>query len=66
MNRSLWLHLVSRHADGLAVIRTEADNVLAHEREHAGPGTIRNHPVGDLSYNLYRAQVVLAELLEQP
>lgn len=40
---SLALHLASEHADVLALDRTYADNVAAHDAEHDGPGTIRNH-----------------------
>src|SRR5216683_1552624 len=55
-DRCLWLHLVSMHADPMAVCRTAAENDDQHEHEHRGPGTIRNHPAGDLGYNLTSAK----------
>lgn len=62
----LWLHLVSRHADPMAVTRSGPDNEDQHEHEHRGPGTIRDHPVGDLSFNTVTAKHVLAEHMENP
>jgi hypothetical protein len=61
-DRSLWLHLVSMHADPMAVLRSEADNDDQHEHEHRGPGTIRNHLAGDLTYNTVTAKASLTEL----
>jgi hypothetical protein len=64
--RSLWLHLVSIHADPMAVSRSDDDNNDQHEHEHNGPGTIRHHPVGDLHYNEVAAKAVLKEMIDNP
>lgn len=56
----LGLHLVARHADPVAVDREEGDNEAHHHREHTGPGTVRHHDEGDLSYDAARAVEILA------
>lgn len=56
-------HLASMHADGLALTRPLADNLDAHRHEHTGPGTIRNHDPGDLSWDRAKLDRVVAELV---
>ena len=63
---SLWLHLVSVHADPMATCRTSDDNYAQHQAEHRGPGTIRNHPAGDLQWTESTAKAVLQEMIENP
>lgn len=58
----LTLHLVSRHADGMAAERSVAENREQHAYEHTGPGTIRNHDLDDISGDVGKARLVLAEL----
>jgi hypothetical protein len=55
-------HLISEHADGAAVMRPLKDNQDAHEHEHDGPGTIRNHDRLSLHYDEAKKAEVLAEL----
>lgn len=57
-------HLAGRHADGMALQRSVAENREAHQDEHDGPGTIRNHDRGDLSYDEQDVQQVIDELAE--
>lgn len=58
----LWAHLVSSHAAGVALTASAAELEAAHAHEHAGPGTIRNHPVGDRSAEPAKMARVLVEL----
>lgn len=58
----LAYHLISKHADGMAVNRPLAANQEAHKHEHDGPGTIRNHDEDDLSWDADKAKAVLQEL----
>lgn len=62
-HQHLAKHLASRHADGLALTRTLADNQDAHQHEHDGPGTIRNHPREDLSWDGEKVDQVVAEMM---
>lgn len=63
-DQNLAKHLASRHADGMAVSRPLADNQEAHEHEHRGPGTIRDHDPEDLSWDQERLDQVVRELAE--
>lgn len=58
----LAYHLISEHADGLAIGRPLADNEEAHKHEHDGPGTIRNHDRDSLHFDRAKMAEVLAEL----
>src|SRR4051812_36657574 len=60
------MHLASKHAlaNALDPALTDADLADIHTHEHDGPGTIRNHPRADSSYDLTEALVVLSEGLE--
>jgi hypothetical protein len=55
------LHLASEHADPVATDRTHIFNEGLHHHEHTGPGTIRNHPEDDFSYDRAKADAVLRE-----
>lgn len=57
----LWAHLVSRHAVIISPELSEAELFDLHKHEHDGPGTIRNHPREDLSFNLKKLGEVLSE-----
>jgi hypothetical protein len=57
-------HLASRHADGMALQRSLAENRDVHQHEHDGPGTIRNHDRDDLAYDDQAVRQILAELAE--
>ena len=58
----LWLHLVSRHAAIIDPVRvSKRDLIDLHDHEHHGPGTIRNHPADDYSYDIARVAAVLSE-----
>lgn len=61
--QSLWLHLVSRHADPMAAARPHSENADQHGHEHDGPGTIRNHPRDDLSFDQDKAKTILEEII---
>lgn len=58
----LRLHLLARHC--LINAATLADHAVidAHEHEHDGPGTIRNHPRDDHSWTVEKVNDVLADL----
>ena len=60
----LWAHLVSEHATILDIDFPMDALVEMHDHEHAGPGTIRNHPKEDRSYSLKRLGEVLSEAEE--
>lgn len=57
----LVMHLISAHADPLAVCRSYADNLDQHEHEHRGPGTIRNHSPASRFFNAVKIELVLEE-----
>jgi hypothetical protein len=57
----LALHLTSEHADPMAMDRAHIFNEGQHHHEHTGPGTIRNHPEDDFSYDRAKADAVLRE-----
>ncbi len=61
---SLWAHVVSSHACMLNPMASMTEMVDYHEHEHDGPGTIRNHPREDRSYNLKKIGEVLSEAEE--
>lgn len=61
-DQNLAWHLANRHADGMALARSEAANKDAHDHEHTGPGTIRNHDRDDLSWRQDELDAVVAEL----
>jgi hypothetical protein len=63
-DQNLAKHLASRHADGMALARPLADNQDAHEHEHDGPGTIRNHDRDDLSWSGEQVEQIVAEMVE--
>lgn len=58
----LAFHLVSEHCDGMAIARTFDENVEAHDHEHVGPGTIRNHLRSNLDFDADEIESVLDEL----
>jgi hypothetical protein len=57
----LAMHLISMHADPMAVARSREENDEQHAYEHIGPGTIRNHPVSLRTYDPAKIEVVLEE-----
>lgn len=58
----LAMHLVSEHADPLAITRDLAGNTEQHDHEHDGPGTIRNHLRASRLYQQDKIEEVLEEL----
>lgn len=62
---SLWLHLVGKHADPMAVVRDETENEGQHQHEHHGPGTIRDHDVADLTFHPTAVRECLSEWLAE-
>lgn len=57
----LWAHLVSEHAGIWALDSTFKNLVEAHDHEHEGPGTIRNHPKESRRYSVKKLGEVLSE-----
>lgn len=57
----LWGHLVSKHATIVPLQSTLEELIEMHEREHKGPGTIRNHPRESREHSLNKIGKVLAE-----
>jgi hypothetical protein len=43
LDQNRAFHLISAHADPMAICRSPEDNRVQHEHEHDGPGTIRSH-----------------------
>ncbi|WP_431935764.1 hypothetical protein [Micromonospora sp. RP3T] len=58
-------HLFTRHANLAALTMSDADALDDHAHEHRGPGTIRNHPAEDLTYQPELAAVMLDESTHQ-
>jgi hypothetical protein len=56
------MHLISTHADPMAICRSAQENEHQHQYEHTGPCTIRNHPVSLLTYDAAKIEVVLEEI----
>lgn len=61
-DRLLRIHLGSRHALGNWVDAPDPHDI--HEHEHDGPGTIRDHPRADRSYDVGKAIDVSVESAE--
>ena len=59
----LHMHLTSEHA-GLIHASSLEELVAAHDYEHRGPCTIRNHPYESREYTARKALAVLIECLE--
>lgn len=57
----LWAHIVSKHACRMGTDAPLKELLDFHDREHHGPGGIRNHPVADRSSSLMRISHVLGE-----
>lgn len=60
----LAMHLISRHADPMAICRDYDDNSEQHHHEHTGPGTIRDHSPASRTFNLEKIELVLEEIEE--
>lgn len=60
----LRYHLASAHCLGNALDLTATEAHQAHEDEHNGPCTIRNHPRNDRTYDRDKARRVIAEAAE--
>jgi hypothetical protein len=62
---ALWAHLASEHACIVEPTGTfdnfRADLIAAHEHEHDGPGTIRNHPRESRVFSRKKMGAVLSE-----
>lgn len=58
----LAMHLIGRHADPLAITRSGIDNLIAHDYEHRGPGTIRDHSPDSWEYDSGEVELILEEL----
>lgn len=54
-------HLLHAHGVANGLELTDARAVESHNREHAGPGTVRNHPPGDLSWPRQNTDAAPAE-----
>lgn len=65
-SEELAFHLISAHADPLAICRPYGGNEDEHHREHARPGTIRNHTPASRIWDEHKIELVLAELEESP
>jgi hypothetical protein len=63
-HRDLAFHLVSVHCDPMAIARPHEENLDQHDHEHRGPGTIRNHPASDCSWDAEKLEAVLEEMEE--
>jgi hypothetical protein len=61
IDRERAFHLISAHADPMAICRSEADNDDQHDHEHTGPGTIRNHPRDWLGWDAAKIEAILEE-----
>lgn len=57
----LAMHLISVHADPMAVGRPYPENQDQHDYEHSGPGTIRGHSRLDRDWDENKIEKVLAE-----
>lgn len=67
--RDAWevaMHLVSDHADPMAVCRSYEDNTDQHDYEHRGPGTIRDHPPESRHIDPEKVELVLEEAEAAP
>lgn len=64
-DRDRAFHLISMHADPMAVARTRAENIDQHYHEHRGPGTIRNHNPASVDWDEAKVEAVLEECEEQ-
>lgn len=64
----LAMHMIGRHCNAAAVASDWAENAGLHRHEHDGPGGIRNHPRGDLSFDPETVEAVLeeAEEMDEP
>lgn len=58
---TLWAHLISEHGSLIGFDMSLAELIAAHEHEHAGPGTIRNHPRESREARLPKVITVLSE-----
>lgn len=58
---TLWAHLVSEHGSCIGLDMTLNDLIEAHEHEHTGPGTIRNHPRESRAAQLPKIILALSE-----
>ena len=63
-DQGLAFHLISAHADPMAICRAPADNTAQHGPEHTGPGTIRSHWPDWLGWDAARIELVLEEAEE--
>lgn len=62
--QDLAFHLISAHADPMAICRAPAGNTVQHDGEHTGPGAIRNHWPGWLGWDADQIELVLEEAEE--
>ena len=60
----LAMHLISAHADPMAVCRSGEDNADQHHHEHTGPCTIRNHTPASRVFDEKKIELVLEEIEE--
>jgi hypothetical protein len=64
LDRDMAFHLISVHADPIAVCRSEEENREQHHREHTGPGTVRGHPEAFRGWQESKIELVLEEIEE--
>ncbi len=62
----LRLHLMARHCLVNAAQLRDHEAIDAHEHEHDGPGTIRDHPRGNVDWHLDAVYAKLADLAHEP
>lgn len=60
----LGLHLLSEHRLGNAHLLTPREQIDIHGDEHAGPGTIRNHPPAARNWSLAKVRETLSGMEE--
>lgn len=63
---TLGLHLLSEHRLANAHLLSPREQAEAHGHEHAGPGTIRNHPAGARNWSIVKVRETVGELAESP
>lgn len=61
----LAMHLISEHADPMAICRNYDDNSEQHHHEHTGPGTIRGHSPGSRVFSIKKIELVLEDIEDE-
>ena len=61
----LAMHLISDHADPMAICRPHGENFTQHVHEHTGPCTIRDHDPTSRHFDEEEIELVLEECEEE-